>query len=180
MILKKSSLISGQNIIKTGIDAWYENYLLKYSDYLEDTIFCNDRSQSNSGINGWNPNGVSLSNIMYFYGSNDLSCPNVTDQFSTLSSKAKLKYKVGLTSYREMELLNNFDVRKTGQWYCLSSPTFFSYFSRGWYVSTSGNIYSNSVVVGTYGVCMAISYNPGTEYVAGDGSMPSHYIVETD
>ena len=61
----------------------------------------------------------------------------------------------------------------------MSTPTLFSYFARGWYVSTSGNIYSNSVV-GTYGVCMAISYNPGTEYVAGDGSMASHYIVETD
>ena len=64
---------------------------------------------------------------MYFYGSNDLSCPNVTDQFSTLNSKAKLKYKIGLMSYREVELLNNFDARKTGQWYWLSSPTFFSY-----------------------------------------------------
>ena len=179
-MLYNDNINTTNSTIKTGIDAWYENYLLKYSDYLEDTIFCNDRSQSNSGTNGWNPNGGSLSTIMYFYGSNDLSCPNVTDQFSTLNSKAKLKYKVGLMSYREMELLNNFDARKTGQWYWLGSPTFFSYFAREWYVSTSGNIYSNSVVVGTYGVRMAISLKPGTEYVAGDGSMASPYIVETD
>ena len=31
------------------------------------------------------------------------------------NSKDKLKYKVVLMSYREMELLNNFDARKTGQ-----------------------------------------------------------------
>ena len=96
------------------------------------------------------------------------------------NSKAKLKYKVVLMSYREMELLNNFDARKTGQQYWLSTPTLFSYFARGWYVSTSGNIYSNSVVVGTYGVHMAISHNHGIEYVAGDGSMENPYIVETD
>ncbi|MBR1718286.1 MAG: hypothetical protein IJ715_03345, partial [Bacilli bacterium] len=41
--------------IKSGVDAWYKQYLSDYSDYLEDTIFCNDRSQSNQSNNGWNP-----------------------------------------------------------------------------------------------------------------------------
>lgn len=62
----------------------------------------------------------------------------------------------------------------------MSTPTLFSYFARGWYVSTSGNIYSNSVVVGTYGVRMAIFHNPGIEYVADDSSMENPYIIETD
>lgn len=108
--------------------------------------------KSNSGTNGWN----------------DLSCPNATDQFSTLNSKAKLKYKIGLMSYREMELLNNFDARKTGQWYWLSSPTFFSY---------SVVIYIAIVLLLAR---IAISLNSGTEYVAGDGSVTNPYIVEIE
>ena len=170
--------------IKTGIDLWYEKYLLEYSDYLEDTIFCNDRSQSNSSTNGWNLNGGSVSiKQMIFFGSNDLSCPNTTDQFSILNSKAKLKYKAGLISYREMELLNNSNIRKTGKFYWLSSPYHFGqWYAYDWSVygdddSRSGAGY---LVSAPAGMRPAISLKPDTEYVDGDGSMANPYIVEID
>ena len=168
------------SIIKTGVEAWYEKYLLEYSYYLEDTIFCNDRSQSNSNINGWNSNGGSLSFLMKFYGQNDLSCQNITDQFSTLNEKARLKYKVGLMSYWEMFLLGNNNIRKTGPYYWLSSP---SYLHEGNVAGTSidfeGGL-SNKGVSELVGVRPAISLKPGTGYVDGDGSMANPYIVETD
>ncbi len=192
-MLYNDNINTTSSTIKTGIDAWYENYLLKYSDYLEDTIFCNDRSQSNSGTNGWNPNGGSLSTIMYFYGSNDLSCPNVTDQFSTLNSKAKLKYKVGLMSYREIDLLGNNNVRNTDQSYFLGSPSFFSntpvgvwgilsvksQVGRDEWVYHIGELADFSVNYEN-GVRPAVSLKPGTEYVDGDGSMANPYIVDMD
>lgn len=37
----------------TELNTWYSNNLSSYSDYLEDTIFCNDRSISDIG--GWDP-----------------------------------------------------------------------------------------------------------------------------
>ncbi len=165
--------------IKTGVDAWFEKNLLDYSDYLEDTVFCNDRSQSNSSSNGWNPNGGSLSIYMNFYGSSDLSCPNNNDKFSTLNDKAKLKYKVGLMSYREMNLLGNANIRKTGQYYWLASP--FDFFFRSaneWFVSSNGNM-SYLSVCDSYGVRPAVSLAPGIEFSDGDGSMASPYIVDT-
>ena len=93
--------------IKTGIDEWYKKYMLKYDNYIEDTIFCNNRTQSNE--NGWNPNGGNISNpFLEFDNENlDLSCQKETDKFSTENNKAKLTYKVGLFSAPEMNNLTN-------------------------------------------------------------------------
>ena len=163
--------------IKSGVDAWYKQYLSDYSDYLEDTIFCNDRSQSNQSNNGWNPNGGNTSIYMYFYGASDLSCPNDTDKFSVSNNKAKLTYKVGLMSYREMNLLNNANARKTGQYYWLGSPNAFSSSNASeWRVFTNGGLNSNGVN-SAYGVRPAVSLRPGTTYSSGDGSMANPYVV---
>ena len=164
--------------IKNVIDLWYEKYLLDYSDYLEDTIFCNDRSRLYSSSDGWNSSGGDLSVPMYFGESNGLSCLNETDQFSTLNGKAKLKYKVGLISYREMYLLNNSKLKSSGQSYWHVSPTSFSNMAAYVWTSTSGQSYSS--VDSVRGVRPSISLKPGTEYVDGDGSMAHPYIVETD
>ena len=42
--------------IKTGIDAWYAKHLSNYDVYIEDTIFCNDRTILSLG--GWDPDGA--------------------------------------------------------------------------------------------------------------------------
>ena len=167
--------------IKSGIDAWYKQYLSDYSDYLEDTIFCNDRSQSNQSNNGWNPNGGSTSTYMSFYGASDLSCPNDTDKFSVSNNKAKLTYKVSLMSYREMNLLNNSNARKTGQNYWLASPSYFDatdiYGALGRFVYSNGDM-GGSYVNDTFGVRPAVSLTPGTCYSDGDGSMEHPYIID--
>lgn len=163
--------------IKTGIDLWYEKYLLRYSDYLEDIIFCNARSQNNADTNGWNPNGGNILTIMrfYYYGSKDLSCPNTADQFSTSNSKAKLKYKVGLMSYSEMSLSNNHKLQAAGQSYWYGSPVNAQYSEVSVMTSVSSiGLYNSS------GVRPAISLKSDTEYVDGDGSMAHPYIVDTD
>ena len=166
--------------IKSGVDAWYKHYLLEDYDYiLEDTIYCNDRSQRNADTNGWNPNGGSTSTYMYFYGASDLSCPNDTDKFSVSNNKAKLTYKVGLMSYHEMNLLNNSNARKTGQYYWLASPYYFSYYSAGRLVGTSGDMDYNGLA-GTSGVRPAVSLITGTEYSSGDGSKANPYVVDTN
>ena len=179
-MLYSDNVNTTNSTIKSGVDAWYKQYLLDYSDYIEDTIFCNDRSQNNSSTNGWNPNGGSTSTYMYFYGASDLSCPNDTDKFSVSNNKAKLTYKVGLMSYREMNLLNNSNARKTGQYYWLASPRCFSNGSAvEWGVSAVGDMGGN-YVGGAFGVRPAVSLTPGTCYSDGDGSMANPYIVSTE
>ncbi len=181
-MLYNNDVNTTDSVIKTGVDLWYEKYLLKYSNYLEDTIFCNDRSQWNPDVNGWNPNGGDLKTGMVLYASKNLNCPNETDQFSTLNAKAKLKYKIGLMSYNEMKLLNNYYVTKTGQQYWLGTPSSFSANNAyGWTVKSDGSFQNLGISMSaTYGVRPAISLKPDTEYADGDGSMANPYIVETD
>lgn len=167
--------------MKSGVDAWYKHYLLEdYDDYIEDTIFCNDRSIR--ALNGWNPDGGSTTAYLQFKEYNvtsDLSCTNTTDQFSISNNNAKLTYKVGLMSSPEMNILNNSNARKTEQYYWLASPYYF-YINRavGRYVGASGVMGSDTVVDRTYGVRPAVSLTPGIEYSDGDGSMANPYKVE--
>ena len=180
-MLSESSVNTNNSTMKSGVDAWYESTLSNYSDYIEDTIYCNDRSISQLG--GWNPNGGSVSSILYFKNYNlndDLSCTNETDKFSTENEKAKLKYKVGLMTSSEMYLLNNYTLRKTGNYYWLASPSYFYYnYADGRFVY-SGGLIDYSIVNFTYGVRPAVSLTPGTEYTSGEGSMESPYIIEVE
>ena len=166
--------------MKSGVDAWYKHYLLEdYDDYIEDTIFCNDRSIR--ALNGWNPDGGMTNAYLQFkeYSvTSDLSCTNTTDQFSISNNNAKLTYKVGLMSSPEANILNNSNARKTGQWYWLASPYYFYNFSAGGrYVNASGAVNYN-YVNDSLGVRPAVSLTPGIEYSDGDGSMANPYIVD--
>lgn len=166
--------------MKSGVDAWYKHYLLEdYDDYIEDTIFCNDRSIR--ALNGWNPDGGSTKAYLQFKEYNvtsDLSCTNTTDQFSISNNNAKLTYKVGLMSSPEMNIMNNSNARKTGQYYWLVSPYyFFNYYAYGRFVNSSGDMSYYSVNFAR-GVRPAVSLTPGIEYSDGDGSMANPYKVE--
>ena len=167
--------------MKNGVDAWYKHYLLEeYDDYIEDTIFCNDRSIRSLGA--WNPDGGMTNAYLQFkeYSvTSDLSCTNTTDQFSISNNNAKLTYKVGLMSSPEMNILNNGNARKTGEYYWLASPSYFySVDASGRHVSTE--TFSSSKVSNLYGVRPAVSLKPGIEYIDGDGSMANPYIVDTN
>ena len=167
--------------MKSGVDAWYKHYLLEdYDDYIEDTIFCNDRSIR--ALNGWNPDGGSTTEYLQFKEYNvtsDLSCTNTTDQFSISNNNAKLTYKVGLMSSPEMNILNNSNARETGQYYWLASPGCFNNdVAFGRFVGAIGDMSSSNYVINTVGVRPAVSLTPGIEYSDGDGSMANPYKVE--
>ena len=172
--------------IKSGVDAWYDSTLFNYSDYLEDTIFCNDRSIKN--LNGWNPDGGDVSqNTLLFKNydkSTDLSCTNETDKFSTENEKAKLKYKVGLMSASEMYLLSSDTLRKADGSYWTLFPSFaaigqYAISAVGQYVSYKGDIINLDVHY-SLGVRPAISLIPGIEYSSGDGSRENPYVIDTE
>ena len=162
--------------IKTYIDNWYSNNMTSYTTYLEDIIFCNNRSQSNSTTNGWNPDGESVSTSMLF-NYTLLSCTNDTDKFSVSNNKAKLTYPVGLASYKEMTLLNRDILRKTGQNYWLGSPSHFpDTYAFEEIVSSTGNSSTYSVY-NSHGVRPVVSLKPETEYASGTGSKNDPYYV---
>ncbi len=178
-MLSADNVNQTNSTIKTAIDNWYSSNLTSYTSKLEDTIFCNDRSISNLG--GWHPDGGSIATDLRFnnYGANsDLSCTNTTDKFSLANSKAWLTYPVGLLTYPEIYLLNNNNIRKTGQYYWLASPSnFVNNYVYGRNVYTSGvEVYS--IVNDAHGVRPAVSLTPGTMYISGSGSKSDPYVVE--
>ena len=166
--------------IKSGVEAWYKHYLLKdYNNYIEDTIYCADRTIKESSISGWKPNGGSIIDDMYFRNSKDLSCPNDTDKFSVSNSKAKLPYKVGLMTYAETNLLNSNNARKTGVSYWLITPRYFSDgHGYNWYTDKTG-FSTLGTLIGDYGIRPAISLIPDIYYLSGTGTMADPYIVNT-
>ncbi len=169
--------------IKTEIDSWYKDNMTSYTNKLEDTVFCNDRTIYSKG--GWNPNGGSTTTDLYFKNHNtnySLACTNETDRFSVSNSKAKLTYPVGLLSAPEVWLayrnansstyyLNNDSM------YWLVSPYYYDFFyPSNWFVS-SGTV-SGFYRFDYVGVRPVISLKPNTEYISGDGSYTNSFIVE--
>ena len=166
------------SVIKAYIDNWYLNNMTSYTSYLEDTIFCYNRSQLNSSENGWNPDGGSISTSITF-DNNSLSCTNDTDKFSVSNNKAKLTYPVGLASY--IELYSYFGIRLFGMATlydtCLGSPAYFSEMSASVNYANSAGGYGSYQVKTTYAVRPVVSLKPGTEYESGTGSKDDPYVV---
>ena len=163
--------------IKTYIDDWYQSNMTSYTSYLEDTIFCYNRSQSNLSTNGWNPDGGKVTTVILFsYGS--FVCSNDTDKFSISNNKAKLTYPVGLPSYGEINLLSHTYLKKTGKTYWLGSfRNFGASTITGYVISTDGS--TNTTSTSSWGIRPVISLKPGTEYSSGDGSKNNPYFVDT-
>ncbi len=179
-MLYSDDLNQTNSTIKEVIDGWYEKYLYGYGDYLEDTIFCNNRRIYSLG--GWNPNGGGTTNNITFYSyyymyDIDIGCTNETDKFSILNPKARLNYKIGLMTSEEMWLLQQNNFRSTGQAYWLGDPIGFMNVSL---LENDGSIGSNGVSGTWYGVRPAISLKSEIGYVSGDGSMANPYIVEAE
>ena len=129
------NLNANDSTIKTAIDNWFRNNLTSevnltnsdYSIYLEDTVYCNDRSfktlAGNTSVptyeeSGWNPNGGVLTNTIYFGTNNrwynngwysttnvpSMTCPNESDRFTVSNTKGNgaLTYPVGLLTADEV------------------------------------------------------------------------------
>ena len=166
--------------MKAYIDSWYKENMTSYTDKLEDTVFCNDRTMYNQSANGWNPDGGSTSDHLYFGNSSkSLVCANETDRFSKSNPKAKLKHPIGLLSEPELRLAGygSSHYFNNGQYVWLASPGSFG-IDIGFIevVYASGFIGNN--VRNSRGVRPAVSLKPGTEYTSGDGSYTNPFVVE--
>ncbi|MBR1385400.1 MAG: BspA family leucine-rich repeat surface protein [Bacilli bacterium] len=168
--------------IKGKIDEWYQDKILAgYNTYIDDTIYCNNRTVTTIGEN-WNPNGGSTtnSNNLIFKentSTSDLSCTNITDKFSVSNNNAKLTYKAGLISAPEMNLLNNNNVRKNTNTYYTISPNYNGSLP---FLNTilSGGSISKSDITTNNSIRPVISLIEGIEYISGDGSMTNPYVVD--
>ena len=166
------------SVVKSVIDSWYQDNMTTYTNKLEDTIYCNDRSIQ--GLGGWKPNGGNLRGGLYFginYLNPNLVCVNETDKFSLTNTKAQLTYPVGLLTFQETGLFGQ-RLTDTVDRYWIMTPYGYDDYFYGAMMKTSSNIgygYGN-VDYSTY-VRPAISLKPNSVYVSGDGSTDNPYII---
>ena len=168
--------------IKTFVDTWYEHNMLDYTNKLEDTVYCNNRTIY--ALGGWDPNGGTIGGHMLFKGKSDnyynhydynLVCENKTDQFSVSNSKAKLKYPVALITreedYHMQKGLQNIDYNNS--FYSMSPSD---------YITTEISIFTNNgysrTASSTLNTRPVISIKNNALISSGTGSENDPWIIE--
>ena len=197
--------------IKTVADTWFNSSIVSYftnngkdyNDYLEDTIWCNDRSvvSDKSALSfensGWNPNGGFLTNYLYYNayerrdnGTPVLTCSNKDDSFTvteTEKGNGKLQYPIGFLTSDEVILAGG----QYGQ-----NTSYYLYMNQKWWTMTPAKFdhgYASLFLVDQYGLMN--DYQPNSPSAVrpsisvksdikiasgGDGTLlkPYQFIVE--
>ncbi len=174
-MLNGNSVNKNDSIIKKYVDNWYYNNLKKYSSYLEDAIYCSDRYINSYG--GFNLD--TLSDKLLVGSNKGLTCNNNTDMFSINNNFAKLKYPVAIMTGEEAILLNDNNLRKTGNTYWIDYKyNYDSAVSRN-AINEMGS-FTNASISNIYGVRPVITLKEGTKYISGDGSYDKPYVVSSE
>jgi len=191
--MEKMKTNTNDSTIKIAIDSWYENNLIDYADFLEDTVWCNDRSIYSGG---WTKDGDATGYLYYSpynRASNlrkpDLSCSNINDSFtvSETNGNGKLKYPISLLTADEIMLAggrlyssnSKYYLYTSKYWWALSPIVFNNNFAYEFNVPSNGGLYNYSVG-NTYGVRPSVSLKPGILVNGGDGTDLSPYTLELD
>ena len=180
--------------VKTTIDTWYQTNMLDYTEALEDTIWCNDRSIDRGPLKSKDED-ASQSSYTYF-GANgrnartkspSVICPNDSDKFtvSPENGNGALTYPVALLTADELTLAghgysgySSSSYLYTNQYYWSLSPSYFKDDrAYGFYLSSSGYLSGNGG--NGYGVRPAVSLAPGTIIASGDGTSENPFTVDT-
>ena len=182
-IYYKEDINKKDSMMKKMVDLWFEENILDYQDFLEPTIYCNNRNVINKDTYYFNPNG-GISSINHYPSSRgdirqkDISCPLVTDQFSVNNPKAKLKYSVALPTAYELNLaaneyFNNFIFAKANSFQTMSP-----YSGPRVYMLASYSSIDYSYGGNSFATRPVITLKSGVEYESGNGSKEEPYIID--
>ena len=178
--LYKDDVNKDDSTLKKVIDTWYENNMTKYTSYLEDTVWCNDRSAYDYG--GFNSNGGEFGPLFFTSHAydKDLWCLHKSDRFTVSSANGNgaLKYPVGTITGQEIELAfsNSASPLASGELYWTMTPVYFNGLPFVYRVHSTG-VTANSVLSRTLGVRPAVSLRDGIGYTDGNGSVDNPYVI---
>ncbi len=198
-MLNASDINTNDSAAKSTIDNWYRNNLQSYTSYLEDTIYCNERSIADLGT--WNPNGGNpFTDNPLTFGSYKrlridftptLDCSRALDSFtvSNIKGNGALTYPVGLITSDEVMYAggresqsNNTYYMYTNQIYWTVTPDYFYYSpqARMVYINSTGSIYYNFSSNDAYGLRPVISLKSTDVVESGDGTSTNPYVIATN
>ena len=163
--------------VKIIVENWFENNLVDYIKYIDTNVYCNNREITNANENGFNPNGGNITGSieMSFNNNTELSCNNITDQFSTNNEKAPLKYPIALLSIQEANYSTNYIKNDKAFW--TMSP---SSFSRYTYMNVFSDKRYVSDFYGKHVVRPVITLKSTNIIDSGQGSINDPYIIKTE
>ncbi len=175
--------------VKQTIDTWYEANMTAYTEKLEDTIWCNDRTLYSGSLVGKDTDAgtdssfFTTENRVWNSYNPSVTCPNEERDGFTVSTASggngALTYPAGLLTADEIRLAggnSNTYYLYTGQYYWALSPSNFSTNAFNFGVYSDGDL-STYGVYRSYSVRPSISLAPGTRYIDGDGTALNPYVI---
>ena len=184
---------TNNSTIKTVIDEWYSQNMTEYTEKLEDTVWCNDRSVVQDG--SFSGTGVGKEQTRYGPGNRlfvnktpSLACVNENDRFtvSEENGNGELEYPVALLTADEIAYAGAVWIQENSSYYLCNnvwwlslSPDYFNgNCANALFVSSAGDLNYSNVDV-TNGVRPSISLKPGVKVQSGtDGTRENPYVIE--
>ncbi len=171
---------TNNSTMKNAVDNWYSNNLYSsYDSYIDDTVYCNNRSITSFG--GWDPTANNTSSNPLLFAEDtpttNLSCTNVTDQFSVSNPNAHLTYKVALISRPETKLLNQDSAIATKATFVTLSPA--RYGGSGININIVSQTMGNrGSVTGSWYIRPSITLIADIACSSGTGTKTDPYVVD--
>lgn len=182
-----------ESTLKQYIDKWYENNMISYTNKLEDTVWCNNRSTIKNGT-GLQLDKTDYKELGSIPNKDVINCPAKNDSF-TVSEKngnGMLKYPVATITAMELSLAGY----HSGHWG--TDPESYLGIDNYWWTMTPStlkvdvndnryacivSLHSNNSV-SEWGVWANHHYvrpmiflKRGTRFISGDGTQNNPYIV---
>jgi len=189
---------SNSSSAKSAIDNWYEKYMTNYTNYLEDTVWCNDRSFAS------NNNGTGAGTSYTYYGAYSrnygasmtgpsLECVNQNDRFTVneqvegrVNGNGALTYPIALLTADELTLAGQGNQGYSANGYLNNGKTWWT-MSPGYFNgSTAYNFVANYagplksyllVNTAVFRPSISLIHNMKYEF-GGDGSVENPYIID--
>lgn len=189
----KKKMFDNKNssVVKTKIDDWYENNLLSYSSYIEDTVYCSDRNVISGALSSVNGSALEYSYFGAYErvnGSKNISLKCSKNDSFTVSDKngnGALTYPIGLLSVDEAIMsgiysyyyyYNSLNYEFVDTW--LMTPHLYNRNENNYLIS-GGALGSYNSKYKHY-IRPVISLKEYTYYISGEGTFSNPYEVSAD
>ena len=189
---------TNNSTILTNLEAWYTNNLKTYESVIDDTVWCNDKTNVtdtsyNPSSYGGNATGLGYGTNVTYYGATQRlvgtsgSAGGTGPSLKCNGELSKINSKVGLITADELAYAgyvykqNNTttylqDNATDTYWWSLSPYSFDGGDARVWRVRGGNGDFGNYYVSGAIGVRPSISLKSTTN-VTGEGTSSSPFII---
>lgn len=188
IILNNIRINANNSSAKNTLEAWFDKNLSTKINYLEDTVFCNDRSilvlggwQNTGNVGTWINFGNKMNNSNY-----NLTCPNNEDAFTVLPKNGNGKnfYPIGLITANEIIMAgsysgenSNFYLYNKVNSFTMTPLRFTNGFADLYYIGNNGALLGEKSS-SNFSLRPVISLNKDVRISSGTGTKTNPYIVK--